>query len=242
MIISHKHKFIFMHSLKTAGSSITVALQPLLSPNDLLSIDRYVFDDFRALDQIPTPFFSEKVAQTLRNEGFTHAAEFMYEVLSARSFKAHPMSTSKFFSAYTKSSLYSHKLRQHAHLIGVKEAYPDAFGRYFKFAVEREPFERLISLYKWRWSERYSKKTQLKEKPSFEEFVMSIGLGKEKRHDYRSFAFSNSQIYSVGNKVEVNRLIDYAELNSGLKEVSEKVGFEDISEKLPTIKSSANKN
>ena len=35
MIISHKHKFIFLHSRKCAGSSMEVALNKYLGPNDI---------------------------------------------------------------------------------------------------------------------------------------------------------------------------------------------------------------
>jgi hypothetical protein len=35
MIISHKHKFIFMHNQKTAGSSIVAAINPYLGPKDI---------------------------------------------------------------------------------------------------------------------------------------------------------------------------------------------------------------
>ena len=35
MIISHKHKFIFLHSRKCAGSSMEVALNNYLGPNDI---------------------------------------------------------------------------------------------------------------------------------------------------------------------------------------------------------------
>ena len=35
MIISHKHKFIFMHSRKCAGSSMEVMLNKHLGPNDI---------------------------------------------------------------------------------------------------------------------------------------------------------------------------------------------------------------
>ena len=36
MIISHKHKFIFIHINKCGGSSVTRALMPYLGPNDLV--------------------------------------------------------------------------------------------------------------------------------------------------------------------------------------------------------------
>jgi sulfotransferase famil protein len=36
MIISHKHKFIFIHNYKTAGTSITQALLPYLDKNDII--------------------------------------------------------------------------------------------------------------------------------------------------------------------------------------------------------------
>jgi hypothetical protein len=35
MIVSHRHKFIFLHIPKTAGEAITAALEPVLGPEDL---------------------------------------------------------------------------------------------------------------------------------------------------------------------------------------------------------------
>jgi hypothetical protein len=35
MIISHKHRFIFVHCCKTAGSSVACSLSRYLGPNDL---------------------------------------------------------------------------------------------------------------------------------------------------------------------------------------------------------------
>lgn len=35
MILSHAHRFIFLHNRKTAGSSISVALARYLGPEDL---------------------------------------------------------------------------------------------------------------------------------------------------------------------------------------------------------------
>ena len=37
MIISHEHKFIFLKTRKTAGTSIELALSQLCGPNDIIT-------------------------------------------------------------------------------------------------------------------------------------------------------------------------------------------------------------
>lgn len=65
MIISHRHKFIFLHSLKTAGSSITLALAPFLGEDDFMSIDHFTIDDFQNyVFDIPT------IYTTMRHDTF----------------------------------------------------------------------------------------------------------------------------------------------------------------------------
>ena len=37
MIISHKHKFIFIKTVKTAGTSIDIALSKICEPQDIIT-------------------------------------------------------------------------------------------------------------------------------------------------------------------------------------------------------------
>jgi hypothetical protein len=234
MIISHRHNFIFMHSLKTAGSSLTISLQPFLGEEDYLSIDSFVLDDFRSLNIIPRPFFSEKRADLLTSEGFVSVGEFMRQALSQNSFTGLTMSSGRLFAQYQKSSLYRHKLRQHGHLSAVRESFKDEFFGYYKFALERQPFDKIKSLYRWRWSKRFREGGD-SGKPSFKEFVMSLASSLPEQRFKRSYAYSSFPIYSVGGDVAVDELGDYSRLPEFVKSVYEKLGLS-LVDSLPSAK------
>jgi hypothetical protein len=162
----------------------------------------------------------------------------MQAALEKNSFAGLDMSSKTFFSSYRKSLLYDPKLRQHAHLRDVKICFPREFDAYFKFAVERNPFDRLRSLYKWRWSPRYKKSTPLQAPPSFREFILSMRENKTVQRNYRSFAFSNFPIYSIDGQVAVDLLIDYDRLAEGMEQVHDRLGLPPHTG-LPHVKSSA---
>ena len=48
MIVSHQHKFIFMKTMKTASSSMEIALSEILAPDDILTPARADLDEMRS--------------------------------------------------------------------------------------------------------------------------------------------------------------------------------------------------
>ncbi|MGN2248979.1 sulfotransferase family 2 domain-containing protein [Frateuria edaphi] len=123
MIVSHKHKFIFLKTNKTAGTSIEIALSKFCGPDDII-----------------TPI-SPVDEETRRSLGYRGAQNYLapwYEYglrdVAKLAFKG------------------KRKLRFYNHMTGreVREYIGrDAWNGYFKFCFERNPYDRLISHYYW---------------------------------------------------------------------------------------------
>lgn len=178
-IVSHKHKFIFLKTRKTAGSSIEIWLSTFLSKEDMaaLTADLEVF----------------------RPELVGH--------FSPKGLKPHATAT------------------QVQMLVG-EEVWRD----YFKFAVERNPFDRIISLWRWR---QHIKNISV----TFDEFLDAIIDGSsERRESVGANDWSNWPIYTIDDTVVVDDLIDYADLLNGVSNSLRKVGI-DFDHDLPRAKS-----
>jgi hypothetical protein len=117
MIISHKYKFIFIKTRKTAGSSIEYNLSAYLGENDIIT----------PLDGIPKAeshlsknyFIDTKLSTFLKNIGFEKISKFfMYEL---------------------KSHEHAYKVKK---IVG-----QEVWDKYYKFCIEREPVDKCISYY-----------------------------------------------------------------------------------------------
>lgn len=105
MIISHKHRFIFVKTKKTAGTSLEIALSGICGPRDVL-----------------TPV-STKDEHTRKRLGYRGAQNYR---------------TSEYtFLNHTKAT----KIRD---IVG-----PDVWNSYFKFAFERNPWDKVVSWFYW---------------------------------------------------------------------------------------------
>jgi hypothetical protein len=77
------------------------------------------------------------------------------------------------------------------------------FESYFSFAIERNPWDAVVSLYHWRFRDT--------EPGSFPEYVASEAI--------QTFATKNQRIYRIKGEVAVDRVLRYESLASDLADV-----------------------
>ena len=125
VIASHQHRFIFLKTRKTAGTSVEIALSKVCGPDDII-----------------TEISPEDEA--LRQAAGGRAPQ---------NFESPPL----------PRKAYNH--------MGAKRPRPGGagFADYFTFAIERNPWDAVVSLYFWKYKDR-------PELPDFETYVQEIWI------------------------------------------------------------------
>ncbi len=85
----------------------------------------------------------------------------------------------------------------------------DVWTDYFKFAVERNPWDRQVSHYHWELRKK-------KAMPSFETFLNTPSLNP---------LMNNWQIYTIEDRVAVDRILRFDRLEEEIGQVAEELGF-----------------
>ncbi len=186
MILSHDWRFIFVKTEKTGSTSVEMALAPLCGPLDIV-----------------TPIHA-------RDEAARHAAGVRARnfALVESAFKPEPDPEAQEARIKAQGPVVTHRGAFYNHMSAgeIRDAAgARIFATYFKFAVERDPRERLISYYYWLGRD----KTQ-----SFEDFIAGFE------------AQSNWQRCTIDGRLALDRLIRHDRLEAGLREVAAELGID----------------
>lgn len=204
-IISHRHKFIFLKTRKTASGTCELVLGRYCGPQDIL-VPTKDGGDVGVLEQNNTkPVLSvrapelrkirRRCTKNLRNG---RGPKIRREFRRAR----------RIISG------------QHAGAREIKEVVGESvWDSYYTFCFERNPFDRLVSFYHWRTK-------ILDEKPAFEDFAWAVLDGDRARQDLMNArAFSNLGHYTIGGDVVVDKVYPFENLEPSLNDVFERLNI-----------------
>ena len=193
MIISHKHKFIFIKTNKTAGTSVEIALSMLCGPHDIIT---------------PVSPKDEKVRRKLGARGPQHYRWPLRELRGQGLYKllVKGMWEKRFFN-HMGAELISEHIDK------------DVWDSYYKFCIERNPWDRVVSFYYWAYKDG--------KRPDFETYIHGKKIMRLKRRGIG--------LYTIDGEVIADRICRFERLREDLDLVRKDLGIEDSLE-LPRTK------
>ena len=126
MIISHRYKFIFIKTVKTAGTSLEIALSKYCGPHDIIS-------PLVEEDELKRKALGYPPAQNY----FVPIHEYSLRDIIRR---VRYRNRLRYFNHASARYIRSHVAR-------------DIWNSYFKFCFERDPWDKFMSWYYWEYRE-----------------------------------------------------------------------------------------
>lgn len=173
MIVCHRHRFIFITTRKTAGAAIEAALAEFCSAGDIVT----GVSTANGATQVRTASGHNAAMAGTRHRPF----DWLRLVLRGE-------------RARLDKHMGASEIRD---LLG-----NEAWGSYFKFCVERDPWEKAVALYEQRTREK-------KPRPTLAQFLTET----------RPASLSNFDLYSIDGALAVDRVIRYEHLEAELEAV-----------------------
>lgn len=187
MIISHKYKFIFLKTNKTAGTSIEIALSGVCGDDDIISPISPEDEKTRSGLDYRGP---QRHLASAREYGIVDVAKLLVK-------------------GRKKNRFYNHMPASE-----IKALIPgDTWNNYYKFCFERNPWDRVISLYYWR--------CKTEPRPSIAQFIDSGALKRLKR--------KGLELYSIDGEIAVDKVCRFENIAAELESIRTQL---DITEKL----------
>jgi len=194
VILSHARRFIFLKTSKTAGTSIEIALSQLCGERDVIT---------------PISPEDEKIRQRL---GFRGPQNYLAPLADYG-----PRDLGRLLVGRRKARFYNHmSAREILQHVG-----RDVWDSYYKFCFERNPWDRVISYYYWRY--------RSEPRPDLAAFVASEIPAR--------LRLSGFALYTLDGEIAVDRVCRYEDLAGELARIRARLGVaQELT--LPRAKSS----
>ncbi|TWT57516.1 Sulfotransferase family protein [Thalassoglobus neptunius] len=199
MIVSHKYRYIFIKTNKTAGTSVEIALSKFCGPDDIITPISPVDEQKRTELGYRGP---QNYQAPISQYGVKDALKLMTK-------------------GKQKTKFYNHmSAREVIDFVG-----QDIWDQYFTFCFERNPWDRIVSLYYWR--------NKTEPRPTISEFIESP--------DPQMLKNRGINLYTIDGEVVVDRVCKFENLADDLEEIRKQVGIPEPLE-LPNAKSGHRKD
>jgi hypothetical protein len=201
MIVSHEHRFIFIKTRKTAGTSIEVALSQIAGE-----------------DAIVTPVKPEEPGHNPRNYTGRRRDRLRWGLANpdwpVRSLPGLLRDEGNF----RRRDYYNH---MPAWLIRAKVG-RRVWRDYYRFCCERNPWDKMVSLYSWRMREEDVAQP-------FEEWLMA-----------QTTVGSDWSLYTLDGRIAVDAVVQFDQLGQDLAGISDRLGAPGLT--LPRAKGSTRRD
>lgn len=184
MIISHKHKFIFLKTNKTAGTSVEIALSKFCGREDVITPIKANDEKIRTDLGYPGP---RNYLAPLSSYDFSDVLQVLRGGRRKRTFRTHMVASD------VKTNIGD-----------------DIWNSYFKFCIERNPWDRMASLYFWATKKKAPR-------PSVTEFLASETPLILKRWGY--------DLYTIDKEIVVDQICRFENLEEDMDNVRLKIGL-----------------
>jgi hypothetical protein len=208
VIVSHRHKFVFVHCRKVAGSSMKVALAPYLGDSDIV---------VGSLNEIiksgqPAPPAVARILRKPRVQATALAARAMGKTWP----EAQNIAAKKYFARFLGENA------PHPPAESARAYLGDAWDSYRKFCFVRNPFERTASDYHWR-------RRSTGQDFSFSEFLLALKNRDDSRRFIHSRGVSNWDMIAIDDELQIDLVGRYESLDKDLMRITAALGLPSIS-------------
>ena len=198
MIISRKHRYIFLHCRKTAGSSICVSLARDLGEDEVIlsalgetrefgiPLPQRMLDDARA-----------ELKETGKLKHRLRASGLRGKTMQGR------MRKKLLLQRYRR--LMNEQQPQHAWASSMAEHFPDDWAAFPKICVVRNPWTKMVSDYFWRTRE-------MPTRPEFADYVAAI----ERGDHLGGHVHLRSAMYTIDDQIIADHVVRFENLLPGL--------------------------
>lgn len=221
MIISYKHRFIFVHCRKAAGSSVTAYLNRHLGPDDIQigiwkgSLHAGGQTTRRVVRECFKPAGIRAIARRLGQSIRTRRRPTAGQLLNAAN-RAH---WARWFPAKP----------MHPTAEEIAATFPEEWEQFFKFCFVRNPWDRTVSEFTWA---RAAEKGV-----SFEEFVERIAdPDRPDPEKVRPVPVNTWPMYTLGGEVAVDFVGRFESLQNDMRAICRRIGIPFEPECFPTLK------